>query len=396
MTLTNIFMKLAFVTGSLSRQAGGLFFSVRFLSQALARSFVDVDVLGVEDDYFIKDAPAWGKLPLKVAHGLGPSNLGFAPGLGKLLDDSCYDLAHTQGLWMYSSAVVNRWAKKTGRPYLVTPRGMLDSWALNSSGLSKRLVGALYENRHLRGAACLHALCEAEAASIRDYGLVNPIAVIPNGVQTSTPSASSLPSWKFSLPTEAKVLLYLGRLHPKKGLSNLLMAWNLVQHVALDSKWHLVIAGWSQEGHQSELAAQVERYGTQHCVHFVGPQFNEDKEACYSHADAFILPSYSEGLPMSVLEAWSHSLPVLMTRKCNIPEGFDAGAAFAMETDPSSIASALQSLFLMSEDDRLEMGSKAFDLVEKKFAWARVAEQMHDVYSWVLNGGSRPSCVQID
>ena len=286
-------MKIAFVTSFVSRRAGGLFFSVRPLAQTLAASGAsEVQVLGIEDRYTQDDLPAWGTVEPKTFKRFGPSAFGYAPGLGATLSQFDGDLVHTQGLWMYPSVAVQRWAVKSGRSYLVTPRGMLDSWAIKHSGRKKRLAGRLYENAHLHGAACLHALCEAEAEAIRGYGLRNPICVIPNGIDLPEERAVERPPvWAHQLPANARVLFYLGRLHPKKGLPLLLGAWSQARTLAEQAGWHLVIAGWEQNDHQARLMAQLAREGLSHQVHLVGPQFGEDKEASYRRADAFVLPS---------------------------------------------------------------------------------------------------------
>jgi poly(glycerol-phosphate) alpha-glucosyltransferase len=263
---------------------------------------------------------------------------------------------------------------------------MLDPWALNNSRWKKRISAALYEDRHLRGAVCLHALNEAEAESMRAYGLKNPICVIPNGVEL--PEAEGA-----GCPQEKRTLLYLGRLHPKKGLPLLIEAWSRVETKARAAGWHLQIAGWDQNGHRASLEALAARLNVGSDVSFVGPQFGEAKADCFRDATAFVLPSLSEGLPMSILEAWSRRLPVLMTANCNLPEGTKADAVIPMEANAESIASALNRLFSMSCLELKEMGLRGRNLVEQHFQWPRVAEKMTQVYDWILNRGSQPSCI---
>jgi poly(glycerol-phosphate) alpha-glucosyltransferase len=128
-------------------------------------------------------------------------------------------------------------------------------------------------------------------------------------------------------------------------------------------------------------------------VHFLGPQFGAARAAAYRNAQAFILPSFSEGLPMAVLEAWAHRLPVLMTRQCHLPEGFAAHAAMPLEPSPDSIAIGLENLFRAAAKDREEMGRRGRELVTARFSWSRVAASLHEVYRWVLGGGAKPECV---
>ncbi len=99
---------------------------------------------------------------------------------------------------------------------------------------------------------------------------------------------------------------------------------------------------------------------------------------------------------MVVLEAWSHQLPVLMTRACNIPVGFARDAALKIETNPSSIAEGLIKLFQMPKRESKAMGQRGFQLVKDCFSWDRVAQDMLSVYEWCVNDGKRPDCVHLD
>jgi poly(glycerol-phosphate) alpha-glucosyltransferase len=253
----------------------------------------------------------------------------------------------------------------------------------------KRVAALFYENQHLREAACLRALSEAEARSIRSYGLRNPICVIPNGVD--------LPDLRernaITKPANRKTLLYLGRLHPKKNISNLIRAWNetFSSQRGSGEHWILAIAGWDQGGYESEL----KRVAAGTSVVFLGPKFGADKSECYRTCDGFILPSLSEGLPMAVLEAWSYAKPVLMTRGCNLPEGFEANAALRIGTAAEEIAAGLKQLIELGDDDRMATGARGRDLVGKKFSWPRIGEQMRVVYEWALGGGQAPDSVRL-
>jgi poly(glycerol-phosphate) alpha-glucosyltransferase len=192
-----------------------------------------------------------------------------------------------------------------------------------------------------------------------------------------------------------KIVLYLGRLHPKKGLVNLLRAW---RKVAVDCRsnaaWVLAVVGWGQGGHEIELQKLSQELGLEKSVLFLGPLFGRNKQACYENADAFILPSLSEGLPMTVLEAWAYGLPVLMTPQCNLQEGFDCGAALRIEPEVDKISESLVQLFTLSNIQRKEMGSRGIELVQQRFSWRKVTDQLHNVYQWIMGGGIPPDCVR--
>jgi glycosyltransferase involved in cell wall biosynthesis len=388
-------IRIAMLTASVSRQAGGIFWSVRALSRSLIDSGCNVRVFGGDDAYSGEDRSKWGQTPVTALPTFGPQAFGFQRGLVNALSAYGPDLLHVQGLWMYPSMAAVRWAHGN-RPYLVSPHGMLDAWAMRNSAWKKRLAGLLYENAHLNAAACLHALCASEYESIRAYGLRNPVAIIPNGVDLPSETYDwGQPEWSNLLSRQNQVLLFIGRIHPKKGLNHLLNAWARAKQESPSAAkpWRLVIAGWEDGGHQKELEQLSVILGLGESLHFVGPQFGQQKATSLNRADAFILPSFSEGLPMAVLEAWSYRLPVLKTPQCNLPEGFVAKAAIDMSPEAASIAVALRKLFDMTEPERRAMGDKGRRLVEERFTWATVAASMRSVYSWVLGRSSMPACI---
>jgi poly(glycerol-phosphate) alpha-glucosyltransferase len=156
-----------------------------------------------------------------------------------------------------------------------------------------------------------------------------------------------------------------------------------------------MIAGWDQGGYERELKKLTTDYALTGSIRFLGPLFGHEKEAVYRASDTLILPSLSEGLPMTVLEAWAHAKPVLMTPECNLPEGFAADAAIQIGTTPEEIAAGLKQLLEMSDDDRKAMGTRGRTLVATKFSWPHIGEQMRSVYDWVLGGGSMPDIVRL-
>lgn len=388
-------VRVAALTGSVSHQAGGVFPALAGLSGALqAQPGTEVHVLGLQDAGTERDRLGWDGVPVTAGPVRGPRAFGYSAGFAPALARLRPDVVHVHGLWMYPSLAAQRWARRTGAASVISPHGMLDPWALANSAWKKRLAGALYQGRHLRQAGCLHALNDAEHAALRACGLRNPVCVIPNGV-TLPDAAPTLPEWRAALPGDARVLLYLGRLHPKKGLAGLLQAWSQAFPPASGSPWVLVLAGWDENGHRAVLEGLAQRLGIAGSVRFVGPQWGGAKHAAFAAADAFVLPSQSEGLPMAVLEAWSHGLPVLMTDQCNLPEGFAADAALRIGTAPSGTAAQLLQLAGMDAERRREMGAQGWALVSRRFTWPAVAAQMGDVYLWLLKRGPRPACVHM-
>ncbi len=383
-------MKAVHLVSSVSRAGGGVSQAVRDLALAQADAGVGVGVVGLDDGPSGGDLEAWGRMRPRLVATRGPRAFGYAPEMGRALEAEAPDLAHSHGLWMYPSLACLRWARRARRPYLVTPHGMLDPWALAHSGAKKRLAGALFQDRHLAGAACLHSLCAAETKALRAYGLRNPVCEVPNGVGPAPEGDPSRAPWARIWDPGTPVLLFLGRLHPKKGLDPLLRAWARLPKTGRVGSWRLAVAGWDQGGHAAELGALARELGLGERVLLTGPLFGQAKADAFKASAAFVLPSLSEGLPVAVLEAWSHGLPALLSAACNLPEGFRAGAAAETPTDPAGLAAALEGFLGRPPAELAGMGRKALDLVEARFRWGRVARDLAEVYAWILGGGPRP------
>ena len=291
----------------------------------------------------------------------------------------------------YTSVVTHRWAQRRGKPYVVTPNGMLEPWALRNSKWKKCFARLFYEDRTLRGAACLQANTTKELNDIRTYGLTNPVAVVSNGI--NLPADKEQVEGRTSVAARSKVLLFLARIHPKKGLAELIEGWRISP--ARRNGWMLEIAGWDDGKHEAQLRAHCERVGLRSSVSWVGPQYGVDLANAYTRATAFILPSFSEGLPMAVLAAWSYGKPVLMTPHCNLQEGFAAQAALKIDPDPDSIAEGITRIVEMSEDELAAMGRRGRCLVEEKYSWPKVAADLKAVYDWVLGNRPKPGCVVV-
>jgi poly(glycerol-phosphate) alpha-glucosyltransferase len=278
-------IRTANLTLSISRNAGGLFESVRRLVQSLMETGMEVRVWGLRDEFADADIPAWQPVPVSAFQPTWPEQFGYSP---RFLDELIAfdpDITHTHGIWVYPSIATNHYSRKKQSPYLISTHGMLDRWAIENSRWKKAIAYFLYEGPHLRGARCLRALCEAEARAIRELGFKNDIAIIPNGIDLPEigdqkpevgdqrseigkhPPAQSYgatwkseigqPPWEGVVEPGRKVLLYLGRIHPKKGLAGLIKAWADVQRSEVRGRrsreWVLAIAGWDQGGHEDEL-----------------------------------------------------------------------------------------------------------------------------------------------
>lgn len=384
-------MKIGVLLHSASNKAGGIFGATLGQYRALYQ-YCDVKpkIFGLHDELIEKDRTEWEPLPLTISRIIGPRSFGYAPELVSAMRRADLDLLHVHGLWTYPAMASSIWAQMESKPYLTSIHGMLDSWAINNSRWKKRLAGWWYQNKHLRNASCLQALTGSEADSIRAVGLRNPICLIPLGIDIPEMTSSCREQMR-----NQNVLLYLGRLHPKKGLTNLIHAWQVLrsrrQYKA--ETWVLRIAGWGEGTYEMTLKDLCKKLNVEDSVQFVGAKFGEEKVATFRQAKGFILPSFSEGLPMVVLEAWAHRLPVLMTPQCNLAVGFEKGAAIEISSEVEGIAAGLKILMSRNDVQRDRMGESGVQLVQASFGWPSVVEKMYSVYQWILKKDRMPDCV---
>lgn len=376
---------------TLSRSSGGIFEVVRQLTEAQVRHGQrQILAIGMGDASCGEDRNAWSHCETAAYRHRGPKKIGWSPEIDSLYRRIQPSIVHLHGLWQYHGVINRSYCLRKQIPYIVSPHGMLDPWALKNSRIKKKIWWALSERSHLLRANCLHALCAEEALAIRRLGLPTPVVVIPNGVNEAIRSSMG-PPWRDQLGTDRKIMLFLGRLHPKKGLDNLLSGWQqmLRDNRAVGQEWALAIAGWGDEGYKRKLTERISEIAPVNSVAVIGSVFGEQKAAALSNAQGFILPSFSEGLPMAVLEAWAYRIPVLMTKFCNLPIGFDRKAALQISTDAPSISKSLSEFFQLSESARTEIGDRGLLLSRNEFSWMQIAAQFEKVYQW-LTGGKAP------
>ena len=385
-------MKLAHLTWLVSEAGGGIPPVARALVRAQASMGHSAELHGLlETAHNAEQYDA----RIKTSAIAGPVALGFSPSLGPNLEMFSPDVMQLHGLFTWPSQVARSWAARTGRPVVIAPHGMLEPWALQRSAWKKKLFWWAIENDNLRRAGCLHALNVQEADNFRRLGLRNPIAVVPNGVEL--PSVAPDPAEfgrRWPALAYRKVLLFLGRIHPKKGLPVLLDALSVLANDRFrQDGWILAVAGPDQLGHTAEVREQARRLGLERDVVFTGPLHGLEKSAAFAGACAFMLPSHSEGFSVAVLEAMSYGLPVVVTRQCN----FDVAALAAgwvCEPERDSVARALRSLLECSDGERRRIGRRGRDAVAAGYTWDSAATRLVKMYEWLLGGGPKPSDVE--
>jgi glycosyltransferase involved in cell wall biosynthesis len=290
------------------------------------------------------------------------------------------DVLHGHGFYVGTNYIFGGEARRQGKPLVYHAHGMFEPYILRRSRWKKRLVHWLFEDDNFRSVRFWRALTTKEAGQIRACGLTQPIVVAPNGlnpaelpkpVDLSKPVDTPLVK---NLSKKNLRLLFLGRVHPKKGLDLLLPAWAKLSRLAKD--WQLVIAGPDEQGYLASMCELARSLGLQDQIVFTGPVTGQTKIKLLHSADLFILPSYSEGFPMSILEAMACDVPVIATRACNFPDISAAEAGWECEATIDSLVNVMTMALFASESERRERGQNGRRLVETRYTWPSVINEL--------------------
>jgi len=374
-----------------SGEAGGLYRAVEDLTRGLnSRDEVRVNILAVADTTERRSPAQNGYTSINML--LGPRRTCYSNSLRDSLRSASFDMLHLHGLWTYPTLAALEWNRRTTKPFLISTHGMLDKWALRQSRFAKWFATALFQGRAFRKASCIHALSLAEASAIRDFGIREPIAVIPNAVALPHPDQQYL-----QRDAEARrTFLFLGRIVRKKGVSELVQAWRLIQESAMGQQWRLLLAGWIAPEFLTELRALLHRLRIEETVEFTGPVRGREKHDLLLRTDALVLPSHSEGQPMAVLEAWAYGIPTVITNECNLPEGFHAGAAIQCCPQAQSIATALLRVMRMPAPELSDMGLRGRELVRREFSWPIILDRYVSLYQWLIHDVPCPTWIRVN
>jgi glycosyltransferase involved in cell wall biosynthesis len=320
-------------------------------------------------------APEW--LPIEIAGWLSPR---YWHQLRNAIE--VVDLVHVHGLWQPASLLACELAIRARKRLIISPHGMLDRWALQRKAWKKQLAGLVVQQRLLQDADAVRALTAAEDKAVREYCGTDRVRIIPNG--TSLPPAGLLPRIpNADLPSEAKVMTLLSRLHPKKGIDLLLRVW---PQIAVDfPDWHLVLAGPNEGGLPAEAGAGPR-------VHCIGPLNETERWELLLASRLFVLPSYSEGFSKAVLEAMAASLPVVISRACNFPEVTSYGAGWVVDLYDESVEATLRQALSSPDSLLTRKGEIGRTLVESQYSDAAIASRMTSLYGDVMRWkGTEPS-----
>ena len=273
-------------------------------------------------------------------------------------------------------------------PLVVSPHGMLAPAALAFSRLKKQAFWALLQGRVIRGASCLHATSEQEYEEIRGLGLTNPVATIPLGIDLPgviAPLAAG--------PALERVVLSLGRIHPKKGLSRLVQAWSKVE--AGYPGWRLKIVGPAELGHDNELRALAVALGLTR-ISIEDPVYGEAKTIAYQDAAVFVLPTLNENFGLTVSEALAAGTPVISTKGAPWSGLEQKDCGWWIDHGVEPLAAALAQAMALPREALKAMGDKGRQWMARDFSWDCVAHDMLSVYLWLARRAPPPPAVRFN
>jgi glycosyltransferase involved in cell wall biosynthesis len=292
---------------------------------------------------------------------------------------------HFHGLWMMPNVYPGWAVRGTNCPLVMSPRGMLDPWALSWKKRRKVLFGRTLQDPVINRVDCFHATSSAEADGIRTTGAEAPIAIIPIGVD--------LPVIGRRAARTDRLAIYLGRLHPVKNVEGLLRAW--AQTETRHPDWNLTIAGPGEVDYVAGLKTLARDLRVQR-VAFRGATHGTDKAALLSSADLLVLPTFSESFGVIVAEALSYSIPVVATEGAPWSVLNEVECGWWIPNTLESLTATLNEALSLPESDLRAMGARGRSLVERDYSWNEIGRSMTSVYRWLRSGGDRPNCVRLD
>lgn len=374
-------MKALQTIAGFGSHSGGTSTCTYDLLTAMHRVGCEVDLMTVQTDDLMGHRESW----IKTLTNDVISPYGYSRNMSRFLCRSDYDLYHTNGMWMHCNHITCAIARQKGKPYIITPHGMLYPQAMARSAWKKQLLlkfGGV--DKDLRLAACIHCTCVEEMKHYRELGYKNPVAVIPNPVP--------VPSFVNELKCDRSVkrIGFLGRLHPRKNVETLVEAWFALGEKVKDAQ--LVIMGSGEPRYEQMLKERVDSQGMKN-VEFVGFVTGREKFERLTSLTALCVPSDFENFGMIVTEALSVGTPVIASLGTPWEELNACHCGYWVDNDVNTLADTIAHVMDLPAEEVYMMGENGKRLVKDKYQDSQVAKMMKLLYGWIINGGEKPGFV---
>ena len=371
------------VTTATSREAAGVQAAVDGMVSSLATTrHIRVTQVGLLPGHETWEASCGVEVERFRLRSIGPRTFSYTPELGRSFLREQPDVIHLHGVWQYPGVAAMGRDRPLGSFLMLSPHGMLASRALVHRSARKRAAWLLYQRRALANVDLFHVTSSVELADVRRCGLRQPVAVIPFGVDVS-------PYCPVRGPTGPMKAVFLSRIHPIKGLIDLVRAWAAVK----PDGWRLVISGPDECGHLQEVKKTIADAELQDDITLEGPRWGAERAAFVADADLFILPSHSENFGIVVAEALAQGVPVLATYGTPWECIAHSGCGWWVPTGERGLARGLAEATSRDRDALLEMGRRGWKMMAERFAWSTCASRLAAVYEWACGMGGRPDSV---
>jgi glycosyltransferase involved in cell wall biosynthesis len=375
-------MKVIHIIPTIHEEAAGPSYTVPRLCKALEKVGIEIElgVLGASGKHSLDFIRSF--LPSKHFNKLGFSGAMFS-WLKQIAVNGETSIFHSHSLWMMPNIYPGWAARGSNVKIMVSSRGTLSPYALNINKWIKKLFWIFLQGPVVRQASCLHATALSEYNDLRALGLTQPVCIIPNGID--------IPDFRSkNRNSKQKTLLYIGRIHPKKGLINLLHAWAHVENNFPD--WRLKIIGPNEANHLIDLINLHDRLALKK-VEMIGPLYGEDKLNAYREADLFVLPTHSENFGMTVAESLAAGTPVIVTRGAPWSGIITNNAGWWIDIGIEPMVNCLKYALSLPGEDLIKMGMAGREWMIESYSWDFIAREMASVYQWLVDGGKPPKSV---
>ncbi|MBR6111884.1 MAG: glycosyltransferase [Paludibacteraceae bacterium] len=379
-------MRILIFTANIDKKGGGPSRSVPILAKGLAKIGLEVTLMAVESDDMNIHAIDGSSVNLCVI----PKKISFSH-LEKKILEGRYDIIHNQMIWTPIYHKVAKIARKNNIPYLTTPRGTLEPWAYTGQGwiktIKKKIAMVLYQKTDIEESSCVLTTAEMEKENMRNLGFKVPMAVIPNGIEIDNYPCRS----KEMLDKIKNQVIFLSRIHPKKGIEILIEAWEEI--IKVFPTWNLVVVGNGETSYIESLKSLVKNKNLTSSISILPPAFGEEKYRLYSESALFCLPSYSENFGMVVAEALSCGVPVITTKGTPWEILKESKSGWWVDLSRRNLEETFLEAISLGQNELFEMGQRGSKMIQENFYYIEVAKKLRMVYDWILNKSDKPSYV---
>lgn len=292
------------------------------------------------------------------------------------------NIIHSHGLWMMPNVYASK-RMASGTYLIASPHGMLSSWSLKRNFILKFFFWWLFQLSALKLTACIHATSEMEYQDIRKLGFKQPVCIIPCGV--------NMPAFIQNKAGPQRQLLFLSRMHPKKGVNILLEAWSEVEEIF--PGWDLILVGPDNDGYLEEMKMLASKLRIKR-AYFKGALFGKSKLQAYRDASLYVLPTHSENFGITVAEALAAGTPAIVTNGAPWAGLKTEGAGWSIEIGVAPLVFCLKDALSRSPEELNSMGKIGYEWMKRDFSWEEISSQFLITYEWIINGGEAPSWVK--